>query len=103
MPMQRQFPNQYSTQAAIAASTGVVADSFGFNGRYLRLLNTEAVDWYVNLTSTVSADTGSMRVRACSEVVLPSLPPFAGFAAYTTSTGAGPFKLGVTVLSGDAG
>lgn len=96
-------PNFHSEQLTVGASTtGAVATAFGFGARTLRLLNTEAVDFYVRpgTTSTADVSTGSMRVRACSEVVLPGLPPLRGLAAYTTSTSASAKLLGVTALGG---
>lgn len=97
----RLTPNYYSERLTVSASTTAGAGAaFGFNARYLKLLNTEATDFYVKLGATgeLVATTADMRVRACSEVVLPGLPPVFGLAAYTTSTAAAAKVLDVTAL-----
>ena len=95
----RANPNYYSTQAPVtASSTDVVADAFGFNAKTLRFLNTEAVDFYVRTDSGGVASTADMRIRACSETVLQSMPMISGFTAYTTSTSAAAKLLGLTAL-----
>lgn len=99
MPLQHPNYESFTLTQATCSTAGDVR-ALGFNATYLKLLNTEAVDWYVDLKSTSAADatTGDMRVRACSEVVLPSLPPVAALAAYTTSTSASAKLLYVTAL-----
>lgn len=98
-----QKPNYYSEALAqSASSTAGAASGWAFDACTLKLLNTEAVDFYVQLDSTTAADasTGDMRIRACSEVVLTSLPPVRGLAAYTTSTSASAKILNLTALGG---
>ena len=96
------FPNYYTERLTVGVSTTAgAAAAFGFNATYLKLLNTEATDWFVRLNSTsVAATTADMRVRACSEVVMPMVPPCAGLTAYTTSTAAAAKVLDVTALGG---
>ena len=94
-------PNYYSTQLAVSASTtAVAAEGWTFPASAIRLLNTEATDFYVRLNSTTVATTADMRVRACSEVVMTGTPPIGGLTIYTTSTSASAKLLGVTAIGG---
>lgn len=96
-------PSYFSTNLLPpASSTGATGQMFGFAATYLRFLNTSAVDIYCNLKSSSAASTSDFRVRACSEVVLPSLPCVTGLAIYSTSTGAAPPTLNVTALARSA-
>jgi hypothetical protein len=100
--MALEFPQYASaTLSQSASSTGGAATAFGFRARWLKFLNTESVDWWVNLKSTSAsgASTADMRIRACSEVVMPNLPQIAGLAGYTTSTAAAAKLLYVTALA----
>ncbi len=96
--------NEYTTQATqTLSSTSIVADRFGFNATVVRLLNQEAVDFYVSFKSTSVATSGSMRVRSCSEFTLFNLAPTAGFSAWTTSTSASVKTLSIAAFGGSAG
>lgn len=97
------WPNVYSCAVTRSATTGVLGDRFGFNATALRLLNTEAVDIYVSLTSTTISTTSAFRVRACSEVWLSGLAQTAGFCVFGTSTGATGVVLNMTAFGGSAG
>lgn len=94
-----EYPLYYSTQAAQPInSTGVIADRFGFLANNFVLSNTNAVNYYVTFRSTSVATTADLLVRACSAVQLSGFLA-GGYAAYSTSTGATPNPLNVTVYA----
>lgn len=99
MPLLRTGANVYSAGLSCPASTGVISAAWGFPATFLRMLNTNAVDIYVGLGSSSVATTDGLRVRACSDLVLPCVPPIDALTAYATSTGAASV-LNVTALGG---
>ena len=101
-------PNYHGLLFTLGATTSgdqayVVDSNTGrpFEASFMRILNTNTVDLYLNLGTTGknAASTTDLRIRACSDYPPFQIPRLSTLAAYTTST-AGALGFTVTLMGG---